>query len=116
TGYQMTLPNGSSLIPILITSNQTSLTNFSGNKKLWPIFMSLENIPSDIRNKPSWQAWILIGLLPIGLKQTTAIKGFSAGRLDMVCGDKNVRHCIPILSVWLADYMENINIHCIKVN
>ncbi|KAF8448221.1 hypothetical protein BGX38DRAFT_1093285 [Terfezia claveryi] len=65
---QMTLPIGSSLIPILITSDQICLTNFSGDKKLWPIFMSLGNIPSDIRNKPSWQAWILIGLLPIGPK------------------------------------------------
>ncbi|KAF8441123.1 hypothetical protein BGX38DRAFT_1071751, partial [Terfezia claveryi] len=113
---QMTLPIGSSLIPILITSDQTCLTNFSGDKKLWPIFMSLGNIPSDIRNKPSWQAWILIGLLPIGPKRTTALKGFSAGGSDMVCGDENVRRCIPILSVWLADHMENVNIHCIKVN
>ncbi|KAF8422807.1 hypothetical protein BGX38DRAFT_1107856 [Terfezia claveryi] len=50
---QMTLLIGSNLIPILITSDQTCLTNFLGDKKLWPIFMSLGNILSDIRNKPS---------------------------------------------------------------
>ncbi|KAF8414833.1 hypothetical protein BGX38DRAFT_1147783 [Terfezia claveryi] len=38
---QMTLPVASSLVPILITSDQTCLTNFSGDKKLWPIFISV---------------------------------------------------------------------------
>ncbi|KAF8414522.1 hypothetical protein BGX38DRAFT_1110980 [Terfezia claveryi] len=108
---QMTLPVASSLVPILITSDQTCLTNFSGDKKLWPIFMSVGNIPSAIRNKPSSQAWMLIGLLPIGPKRTKSLIGFS-----IVCGDENVWRCIPIVSTWLADHMENVNIHCIKVN
>ncbi|KAF8427187.1 hypothetical protein BGX38DRAFT_1078174, partial [Terfezia claveryi] len=53
TGRQMTLLVGSSLLPVLIMSDQTCLINFSGDKKLWPIFISVGNIPSAIRNKPS---------------------------------------------------------------
>jgi len=34
----------------------------------------------------------------------------------MVCGDENMRRCDPILSAWLADHMENMNIHCNNVN
>jgi hypothetical protein len=34
----------------------------------------------------------------------------------MVSGDENIRLYFPILSAWLADQMENVNIHCIKVN
>jgi len=34
----------------------------------------------------------------------------------MVCGDKNIWRCVPILSAWLTDHMENVNIHCVKVN
>jgi len=34
----------------------------------------------------------------------------------MVCGDENIRRCVPIFSAWLADHIENVNIHCIKVN
>ncbi|KAF8417171.1 hypothetical protein BGX38DRAFT_1109459 [Terfezia claveryi] len=117
---QMTLPVGSSLVPILITSDQTCLTNFSGDKKLWPIFISVGNIPSAIRNKPSSQAWILIGLLPVGPKRTkhcwTMTDFAKAGGSEIVCGDENVQRCIPIVSTWLADHMENVNIHCIKVN
>jgi len=32
------------------------------------------------------------------------------------CGDKKVRKCIPIVSTWLADHMENVTIHRIKAN
>lgn len=73
----MALPRGSTLVPILLTSDQTCLTNFAGDKKLWPLYMSIGNICSQIRNKPASQAWILIGLLPIGPKRTQGIKGFT---------------------------------------
>jgi len=39
--------------------------------------MSLGNIPSEICNRPSSQAWILIGLLPVGPKRNPKVKGFS---------------------------------------
>ena len=71
----MTLPVGSTLIPVLLTSDETFLTNFSGDKKLWTLFMSLGNIPSQIRNKPTAQAWSLMGLLPVGSKGSKGIKG-----------------------------------------
>ncbi|KAF8430743.1 hypothetical protein BGX38DRAFT_1104431 [Terfezia claveryi] len=74
---QMTLPVGCTLVPVILISDQTFLTNFSGDKKLWPLFMSIGNIPSHVRNKPTAQAWILIGLPLIGPKRTKGIKGFS---------------------------------------
>ena len=73
----MTLPAGSMLIPLLLTSDQTCLTNFSGDKKLWHLYMSIGNICSHIRNKPTVLAWILIGLMPIGPKRTAGVKGFT---------------------------------------
>jgi hypothetical protein len=94
----MTLPIGTSLIPVLITSDQTCLTNFSGDKKLWPIFMSLGNIPSGIRNKPSNQAWILLGLLPIGPKRTKSLRGFSVQNQEYDCLDTQHRLIERILA------------------
>jgi len=34
----------------------------------------------------------------------------------MLCGDGKVRKCIPVLSTWLVDHMENVKIHGIKTN
>ena len=34
----------------------------------------------------------------------------------MICGDGKLRGCIPMLSTWLADHMENVNMNGIKTN
>ncbi|KAF8415498.1 hypothetical protein BGX38DRAFT_1110177, partial [Terfezia claveryi] len=47
-----TLPIETSLVPVLLTSNQTCLMNFSRDKKLWPLFMTISNIHSEIQNQP----------------------------------------------------------------
>ncbi|KAF8423933.1 hypothetical protein BGX38DRAFT_1107592, partial [Terfezia claveryi] len=49
---QMTLPVGPMLVSILFASDATHLTNFSGDGKGWPIYMSIGNIKSSFRNKP----------------------------------------------------------------
>jgi len=32
------------------------------------------------------------------------------------CADGKVRQCFPILSVWIADHMENVALHGLKTN
>ncbi|KAF8415231.1 hypothetical protein BGX38DRAFT_1281439 [Terfezia claveryi] len=54
---QKTLPIGTSLVP--------------------PLFMTIGNIHSEIRNQPTRQAWILMGLFPVGPKRNNKIPGFS---------------------------------------
>jgi hypothetical protein len=62
---QETLPIGGSLIPVLLGSDKTHLTNFAGDKQAWPLYLSIGNIKSDVRNKPTWRAWILLAYVPI---------------------------------------------------
>ena len=50
------IPVGCTLIPVLVASDQTHLTNYSGDKKLWPVYISIGNIDSTLRNKPSMYA------------------------------------------------------------
>ncbi|KAG0133447.1 hypothetical protein HOY82DRAFT_538187 [Tuber indicum] len=62
---QDTLPDGATLVPIICGSDVTFLTNFSGDKKVWPIYMTIGNILSKTRNKASKHATILLALLAI---------------------------------------------------
>jgi Plavaka transposase len=62
---QAKISDGGTLIPILLASDKTQLTTYSGDKSGWPLYMSIGNIRKDIRRKISNNAWILIGLLPI---------------------------------------------------
>jgi hypothetical protein len=52
-------------LPVLLGSDTTHLTVFAGNKKAWPLYLSLGNIQASVRNKPSNRCWVLLAYLPI---------------------------------------------------
>jgi len=120
------IPVGSMLVPVLLASDQKHLTNFSRDKKLWPLYISIENIKSTMHNKPTMNTWIPIALLPIPPKRldkiptypaeaqeldalqitheilSSILSPFSHARsqqgVEMVCCNENVRSCVPKLS------------------
>jgi len=138
------LPDGGTLVPILLASDETHVTNFSGDKMLWPVYMSIGNILSSIRNTPMMYAWIPIAFLPIGPKRVNKIPAYSVDMqeiqalqtihdvlthvlkplsdeecqngYEMVCRDGNFRLCFPKLVCWLADHMENATLYGIASN
>ena len=137
---QGTLPEGATLVPIIGMSDQTHLTNFSGDKKAWPVYLTVGNIRSKARNCPSKMAIILIALLPVPPKfSSKKTKDRSAQRMtndeilegvfslifepleaitkfgkEMVCSDGSVRRCFPVLAAWIADHAENEMLHGLK--
>ena len=62
---QNVIPEGGTVVPLLFGSDKTHLTNFSGDKAAWPLYMTLGNIKKEIRRQSSKRAWVLIALLPI---------------------------------------------------
>jgi len=75
---QTQIPIGSTVVPVLFESHQIHLTNFSGEKKLWPLYMSIGNIKSTVPNKPMMNLWIQIALLPIPTKCLDKIPTYPA--------------------------------------
>ena len=59
------MPDGATLVLIICASDITFLTNFSGDKKAWPIYMTIGNILSSTRNSPSKHSTVLLALLPV---------------------------------------------------
>jgi len=58
------LPAGATFVPVICASHKTHLTNFSGNQHAWPLYLTIGNIPKDIRRTPKKRSRILIGLFP----------------------------------------------------
>ena len=122
-------------------SDQTNLTNFSCDKKPWPVYITSGNLPSASRNSPGSMAFLLLALVPIPPKLAKFSKADQRRRkikadtqqdvfelifaplqdvahtgIAIDCADGKVRECFPILSTWIADHMENVALHGLKTN
>lgn len=128
------------MIPVLLGSDKTHLTVFAGDKHAWPLYMSVGNISSKVRNKPKWRAWALIAYIPIVKfdETRTAVQTAYQARLfhqslkrvlhplveaglrgtRMIDSRGNQRLCFPRLAAYIADLPEQclINITGPKVN
>lgn len=122
-------------MPILFFSDATHLTNFSGDKKAYPLYMTIGNLNSKCRGSPKQNAIQLIALLPVPPKMKTMAAGqkrkqqhqnklvfheviayilrnFKTSKEGTLaqCADGKGRLIFPRLCSWVADYPEHIAI------
>lgn len=112
------------IAPIILASDKTHLSNFSGDKQAWPVYLSIGNISKEIRRRPSRGAMVLLGYLPVSKllcyrKQDRSLQGYrlfhfairqilqpliEAGKngVMMNCADGFVRHVFPLLAAYIA--------------
>ncbi|EGN96438.1 hypothetical protein SERLA73DRAFT_26591, partial [Serpula lacrymans var. lacrymans S7.3] len=132
------LPEGACVAPVIIATDKTQLTQFSGNKFAYPVYLTLENLPRSMRRKPSKHACILIAYLSVSKnvgdnlskKQKSAhiqqlfhdsmcivleplIEPGKCG-MEVTGGDGRVRRIHPILACYVADYPEQCLVTCAK--
>ncbi|KAI6038727.1 hypothetical protein EDC04DRAFT_2868259 [Pisolithus marmoratus] len=91
------LPAGAMITPVILSLDKTSLSIFSGDKKAWPVCLTIGNISKDVRQQVSSHATILIGYLPA-----------------MVCANGYLHHIHPILAAYVADFPEQCLVACNK--
>ena len=126
------------MAPVIIATDKTQLTQYSGNKAAYPVYMTLGNLPRSLRRKPSKHACILIAYLSVsksvGKKLTKKQKSsriqqifhdsmhvvleplMEAGKkgVEVTFGDGCVRRVHPILACYVADYPEQCLVTCAK--
>ncbi|EJD46432.1 hypothetical protein AURDEDRAFT_36110, partial [Auricularia subglabra TFB-10046 SS5] len=127
---QKALPPGASPLFIIIGSDKTQLTNFSGEHSAYPVYMSIGNIDKNVRTQPSKRAFRLVAFLPTlkpdegamseakarSLRHRLFHKAmelvfeplFAAAKdgIQLADSEGNVRLCFPVLASYVADYPE----------
>ncbi|KAH9856108.1 hypothetical protein C2E23DRAFT_866199 [Lenzites betulinus] len=112
------------------------LTTF-GSKTAYPVYMTIGNLPKDVRRKPSRRGQILLAYLPSSnlkhipnkaARRRTLANLFHACMahvlaplqqaglegIDIVSGDGITRRGHPILAVYIGDYPEQLLVTCCK--
>ncbi|KAH8100148.1 hypothetical protein BXZ70DRAFT_894126 [Cristinia sonorae] len=121
---------GATIVPIIISSDKTRLTNFKG-KTAYPVYLTIGNIPKEVRRKPSLHSQILLAYLPVTRlehiknkksRRRVQVNLFHTcmGRIlrpleraglhgeEMASGDGVVRRCHTIFAAHIGDYPEQV--------
>ncbi len=71
----MKLPDWGTVLAILLASDKTNLTTFSGGKMAYPCYLSLGNISKAARSLQYLKAWPLVAYWPVLTKGVLAKAG-----------------------------------------
>ena len=129
---------GATIIPIFISTDETLVTSFCG-KKVYPVYVTIGNVPKEIRRKPTMNAHVLLRYLPVtnlGHMDSDTSRHRAVNNLFHTCmhrilrpleeagetgvqmrsGNGDIRRCHPILAVYAADHPEQCLVTCTKIS
>ncbi|KAI6045522.1 hypothetical protein EDC04DRAFT_2865079 [Pisolithus marmoratus] len=114
------LPTSATIAPVILSSDETSLSVFSGDKKAWLVYLTIGNISKDVRQQVLSHATILIGYLPVSKlewfeKKTCSLAGHCLFHHAMSLLLQPLVDAIhPILAAYVANFPEQCLVACNK--
>lgn len=127
---------GATIIPVILSSDKTQVTTFRGHQA-YPVYLTIGNLPKEIRRKPSQGGQILLGYLPTGKLEHISnkskrkrvyanvfhacmrvivepIKDAGEDGVLMASGDGATRRVHPLYAAYCADYPEQLLVNGLK--
>ncbi|KAI6169808.1 hypothetical protein EDD17DRAFT_1502728 [Pisolithus thermaeus] len=122
---QNELPDGATIVPIILASDKAPVTRMSGDHEMHPLFLMIVNINSEVHMKAKAHAWACVVYTPIPeflthpdfhsiLEALCAnLKVASHRGVFMADPHNNARYCFTPLAAYTADLPEQLMIACI---
>ncbi|KAF8812629.1 hypothetical protein BYT27DRAFT_7220800 [Phlegmacium glaucopus] len=122
---QSKLPSHATISPIILAADKTHLTQFSGNKSAYPVYLTIGNLPKAICRKPSKNACVPIAYLSVDklnhsemteLEHCSHVQRIFHESMKTVLEPlKKAGHEVhPILTCYVANYPEQCLVTCTK--
>lgn len=122
-------------MPLIIATDETTLTNNPRGPKGYPVYLSIGNISKSVRRRPTKRAMIIVGYLPVDSFEDVSdqnerkryrgellhqslekvfepLKTASSDGMLAWCADGYLRHVYPLIAAWVADWPEQNDIAC----
>ncbi|KAG8706037.1 hypothetical protein FRC11_008550, partial [Ceratobasidium sp. 423] len=132
--YLIRDPKGT-IVPLILATDQTTLTNNPKGLKGYPVYLSIGNISKTVRRRPTKRAMVIIGYLPVEdfedvvNRETQAnyrgellhksltellmpLRTASSDGMLAWCADGHLQHLYPTITAWVADWPEQNDIAC----
>ena len=127
------------IVPVHISLDKTLITSFMG-KSVYPVYVTIGNVPKEIRQKPSMCAQVLFAYLQVARLGHTGsselnkccvsqnlfhacmrqilnpLEAAGADGVLMKSSDNLVRWCHPILAIYAGDHPEQCLVSCTKTS
>ncbi|KAI9511044.1 hypothetical protein F5148DRAFT_975813 [Russula earlei] len=135
------IPSGGVMCPVILASDKTQLSGFSGGHQAYPLYLTLRNISKSVRRKSSNHAVSLIGYIPtseitcfsdpqipkyrlfhaclkyLNMKKILEpLKSAGSNRTKLICADGVIRRIFPILAAYVGNHPEQCLVAGCKEN
>ncbi|KAF8598354.1 hypothetical protein BDV93DRAFT_561399 [Ceratobasidium sp. AG-I] len=109
-------------IPYFVASDETTLSNFSGDKKAHPVYFSIGNLPKRLRlpkldceTNEKTRRQTKRNLFHRCMEELLAplVEASKVG-VEVLCSDRGMRCIYLLLAAYIADYPEQCKIACTK--
>ncbi|QRV77053.1 hypothetical protein RhiJN_05068 [Ceratobasidium sp. AG-Ba] len=102
------------IIPVIISSDETKLTNFAGDKKAHPVYITIGNLPKRLRRRTSKRANILLGGATCMHVLVKPLADAAKKGVEVPCADGEIRRIYPLLASYVANFPEQCKVACVK--
>ncbi|KAI9509936.1 hypothetical protein F5148DRAFT_1274983 [Russula earlei] len=130
------IPSGGVVCAVILASDKTQLSGFSGGHQAYPLYLSLGNISKSVHCKSSNHAVSLIGYIPTSKitcfsdpqipkyqlfhaclkKRLELLMSAGSNRTKLICADGVIHQIFPILAAYVGDHPEQCLVACCKEN
>ncbi|KAG1856535.1 hypothetical protein C8R48DRAFT_775939 [Suillus tomentosus] len=131
------LPEGATIVPIVLASDKTPVTRHTGGLEMHPLFLTIGNIQADVHMKATSHAWQCTAFMPtptfvVNSDFQTLLRARLWHKcMDLVCSNLKVaarvgeymvdpsarmRYCFTPLISHVADLPEQLMIACVMKN
>ena len=68
------MPDGSTIVPLLIGTDKTVFTQHHGDIAAWPVYLTIRNLKAKVQRQQNWPDSLLLGFIPIEASGNTKAK------------------------------------------